>query len=296
MVAMVFTTPKSGGRCMSAVLVLTLLSGILEFAYGSSDEGEDCLCTLLPQPSADHKEETARWMVHSLDWGVLSTISTRVESVVDENGAQKVVHSSSSGTEADSKPVPFGNIYSFVDGVCDDSTGTPYFLGTYMDQTVPFGNIYSFVDGVCDDATGTPYFLGTYMDQSFSDTLSNSAISLSLTEASIPSVCGTSPLKSCEIAPTGFGDPENPVCARLVLSGILEALEPGTDEYLLAQKGLYQRHPSMAHWPKDHEWVFAKLNIQDIWLIDYFGGASILDVDAYYSVDLTSGDTSTILK
>jgi len=265
MVAMVFTTPKSGGRCMSAVLVLTLLSGILEFAYGSSDEGEDCLCTLLPQPSADHKEETARWMVHSLDWGVLSTISTRVESVVDENGAQKVVHSSSSGTEADSKPVPFGNIYSFVDGVCDDSTGTPYFLGTYMDQT-------------------------------FADTLSNSAISLSLTEASIPSVCGTSPLKSCEIAPTGYGDPENPVCARLVLSGILETLTPGTDEYQLAQKGLYQRHPSMAQWPSGHKWVFAKLNIQDIWLIDYFGGASILDVDAYYSVDLTSGDTSTISK
>lgn len=202
-------------------------------------------------------------MVHSLDWGVLSTISTRLESV-EESGEREVQAIGTTKSSSSSSPKP-----------------------------VPFGNIYSFVDGSCDDSTGTPYFYGTYMDQSFADSVSNNAVSFSLSEASIPSVCAASqtPLNSCTISPSGYGDPENPVCARLVLSGMLEVLTPGGDEYKQAQSALFLRHPSMAAWPSDHEWIIAKLKIDDIWLIDYFGGASILDIDAYYSVDLSPTTT-----
>ena len=55
-------------------------------------------------------------MAHVMDWGVLSTISTR------------------NGTLA----APFGNPYSFVDGGCgaDGSTGTIYFYASGMDQSM----------------------------------------------------------------------------------------------------------------------------------------------------------------
>eukprot|EP00545_Synedropsis_sp_CCMP1620_P005784 CAMPEP_0119004608 /NCGR_PEP_ID=MMETSP1176-20130426/1247_1 /TAXON_ID=265551 /ORGANISM="Synedropsis recta cf, Strain CCMP1620" /LENGTH=235 /DNA_ID=CAMNT_0006956337 /DNA_START=22 /DNA_END=729 /DNA_ORIENTATION=- len=216
----------------SVVLGLALLSVTTTVA----DSNDECPCKLLDRPSLRHKAETARWMVHSLDWGVLSTISTRL----GDDGAP---------------PIPFGNVYSFVDGTCDSSTGIPYFYGTYKDQ-------------------------------SFQDTIENAAVSLTLSEASLASVCGGSNLKGCRIGGGGFGDPENPLCARLVLTGTFTVIDD--DELDMAKAAIFERHASMEQWPTDHEWVVAKLEISDIWLIDFFGGASILNVDDYLAIDLVS--------
>jgi hypothetical protein len=190
-------------------------------------------------------------MVHSLDWGVVSTISTRL--VNTPEGLMRT----SADESISSKPVPFGNIYSFVDGSCNNSTGTPYLYGTYLDQT-------------------------------FVDFQNNDAVSLSLSEASLSSVCGGEALESCKISHDGFGDPENPVCARLVLSGVLVVLSKDDAEYNFAKSAIFKRHESMEEWPKNHDWVVAKIDVQDIWLIDSFGGASILNVDSYKKVDLLS--------
>jgi Pyridoxamine 5'-phosphate oxidase len=221
-------------------IAFTCLLSSLVVATDEVSKNDACPCALVKQPDLRDKEATARWMVHSLDWGVLSTISSR-----------------------------------------------------FTDQTaaVPFGNIYSFVDGTCDNSTGIPYIYGTYMDQSFQDSLLNTAVSFTLSEASLASVCGGSNLPSCKIH--GFGDPENPPCARLTLTGVLSVVLVGDsdddedNEFYFAQKALFQRHSSMENWPRNHKWIIAKIEIQDIWLIDYFGGASILDVEKYRSVDLT---------
>ena len=115
-------------RCSETLALLALLC--LEFIGFSSAE---CACELKERPNLNAKAETARWMVHSLDWGVVSTISSR--------------------------------------------------LGGDGSPAIPFGNVYSFVDGPCDKSTGVPYLYGTYMDQSFSDTKSNDMISLTLSES-----------------------------------------------------------------------------------------------------------------
>lgn len=82
------------------------------FALASDEPDESCTCMLLDRPDVLEKEKRARWMVHSLNYGVLSTISTRLPG-----------------------SPPFGNVYSFVDGDCSSSSGVPYFYGTYMDQS-----------------------------------------------------------------------------------------------------------------------------------------------------------------
>lgn len=82
------------------------------------------------------------------------------------------------------------------------------------------------------------------------------------------------------------GDPEFPICARLTLTGTLVQVDADSDEYIGAQRALFERHQSMKSWPDDHNWIIAKLEIEDIWLIDYFGGASILSVDDYMAVEL----------
>eukprot|EP00560_Eucampia_antarctica_P009544 CAMPEP_0197827710 /NCGR_PEP_ID=MMETSP1437-20131217/4445_1 /TAXON_ID=49252 ORGANISM="Eucampia antarctica, Strain CCMP1452" /NCGR_SAMPLE_ID=MMETSP1437 /ASSEMBLY_ACC=CAM_ASM_001096 /LENGTH=188 /DNA_ID=CAMNT_0043428683 /DNA_START=255 /DNA_END=821 /DNA_ORIENTATION=- len=161
---------------------------------------------------------------------------------------------------------------------------------------VPFGNVYSFVDGKCNQSTGTPYFYGSYMDQTFTDISKNRAVSLTLSESAIPSVCPGSPIGSCTIAAEESGDPESPICARLVISGLLETIdsEKSPKEYKTARDALFQRHPSMANWPKGHNWVIAKINIKDLWFLDMYGGASILDVNKYYSVNLSSDEDAEI--
>ena len=70
------------------------------------------MCIL--QPQFAEKERTARWMAHAIDWGVLSTISTR------------------KGFEGQA----FGNPQSFIDGSCANSTGVLYFYVTDADQSM----------------------------------------------------------------------------------------------------------------------------------------------------------------
>jgi hypothetical protein len=210
-----------------------------------ADNDESCACPgILPRPDLMEKELLARWMVHTLDWGVLTTINSRLSETGD------------TATTA----MPFGNVYSFVDGPCDSNA------------TI---------------SKGTPYFYATYMDQSLQDMKRNPSASLTLSEASVASVCGAEAMEACKMLAENSGDPENPVCARLTLSGVLVQVDASSDEFKELQAAFFERHTQMQSWPVHHNWVIIKLVIQDIWLIDYFGGASILDVDEYHNAPLS---------
>jgi Pyridoxamine 5'-phosphate oxidase len=203
---------------------------------------DSCACLLQDRPEISQKAQTARWMVHTLDWGVLATISSRLPGDVENP------------TTLSSSSLP-----------------------------IPFGNVYSFVDGTCDMATGVPYLYGTYMDQSFIDSTYNQMVSLTLSEASLSSVCADRVgLSACTLG-SKYGDPENPVCARLTLTGVLVVLQEDSEEYAFAQSALFERHSTMKGWPQDHKWVIAKIDIRDVWLIDFFGGASIVDPASYFA-------------
>lgn len=91
-------------------------------------------------------------------------------------------------------------------------------------------------------------------------------------------------LASCENS--AGGDPENPPCARLVMSGTFQNIS-GTDEGVTAKAALFDRHPSMAGWPSDHSWFVGKLDLEDLWLIDIYGGADDIAVSDYYSADIS---------
>lgn len=220
-----------------AATVIMTISHLTLIVLAAFDDGS-CACELQSRPDIAAKALTARWMVHSLDWGVLSTISTR--------------------------------------------------LGDGHASPIPFGNIYSFVDGPCDNSTGTIYLYGTYLDQSFLDTADNPIVSFTLSEASLSSVCaGRDGLDSCTLG-TKYGDPENPVCARLTITGELIVLDGGVPEYAFAKDALFERHATMKGWPTNHDWVIAKIgHLRDIWLIDFFGGAAIIDPKDYFDASFT---------
>ncbi|KAJ8607681.1 hypothetical protein CTAYLR_007295 [Chrysophaeum taylorii] len=141
----------------------------------------------------------------------------------------------------------------------------------------PFGNPVSYADNY----TGVPYMCVSGLDQSIIDLQTDSRMSLTISEA----VSRTSACK-----PSSYGDPENPPCARLSLTGTFANVTG--DEWDTAAAALKAKHPAMENWGcfggsgiPDHGFYVAKLQVDQAWLIDIYGGASVLTADDYFGVD-----------
>lgn len=143
----------------------------------------------------------------------------------------------------------------------------------------PFGNVYAISDGAAKRGGGIPYFYTTLMDSSMIDIFSggHTNVSLTLSEA-------TSSANYSECVAWAGGDPENPPCARLTLSGAFLNVS-GTGEERAAREALFTRHPMMKSWPQEHGWFFAKIDVAGIWLIDFYGGASIINPADYFGAN-----------
>ncbi|CAO2840548.1 unnamed protein product [Amaranthus hypochondriacus] len=131
----------------------------------------------------------------------------------------------------------------------------------------PFGNVVSFSDGLPGKGVGVPYFYLTTLDPTAANALKDQRSSLTISEY---------PIGSC-----GKTDPENPTCAKITLTGKLVLVDINSKEAEFARSALFAKHPEMEGWPKDHNFQIFKLEIQDIFLINWFGGPKPLTVDQY---------------
>ncbi|KAL0270876.1 UNVERIFIED_CONTAM: hypothetical protein PYX00_008149 [Menopon gallinae] len=138
---------------------------------------------------------------------------------------------------------------------------------------LPFVNVISVSDGPVNKGSGVPFFYMTPKDFSSIDIEKDNRCSITATLAQT-NFCKEKNL-----------DPESPLCARLILSGKVKRVKPGTDEENFAKTALFSRHPEMESWPADHDWFFAKLKIKQIILIDHFGGATYVNIQDYFNAD-----------
>ncbi|MPC45175.1 Protein CREG1 [Portunus trituberculatus] len=135
--------------------------------------------------------------------------------------------------------------------------------------------ILSVSDGPVDKSSGTPYAYITRLDLCGKDLLTDDRASLAVSEAQ-SDYC-----KKVDL------DPEDPRCARVLLSGTVEEVKNGTSEAEFAKEALFSRHPVMKTWPqKNHNWIFVKMNIKNIYVFDYFGGVRNVAVEDYYNAEL----------
>eukprot|EP01052_Picozoa_sp_SAG31_P038525 SAG31_NODE_5168_length_2702_cov_2.425663_1_plen_355_part_00 len=146
---------------------------------------------------------------------------------------------------------------------------------------IPFGNIVSFADGTDDASTGVPYFLVSPLDESIQDLLKDPRMSLSLTAAQLENAGSGNADCTVRLG----GDAESPPCTRVTLSGTFVNIT-GTAEATTAERALYQRHPLMKQWGPGnpmglHDFFFAKLELEQVWVIDHYGGAARLPVAEY---------------
>lgn len=137
-------------------------------------------------------------------------------------------------------------------------------------QGLPFSNVFSVSDGPRQRGSGVPYLYLTPLEVSVQDIKINPEVSLAMTLA-----------ETDYCRKNGF-DPQSPLCCRVMLSGTIVTVNE--TEAIIAKKALFERHPVMASWPIGHRWFFAKLNITNIWVLDYFGGMKTVTPEEYYNV------------
>ncbi|KAH0718908.1 hypothetical protein KY285_014939 [Solanum tuberosum] len=138
----------------------------------------------------------------------------------------------------------------------------------------PFGNVVSFSDGLPDKGRGIPYFYLTTLDPTARNALKDQRSSFTISEYAI-GTCGKK-------------DPENPSCAKITLVGKLKVVTGDPKETSFAQTALFTKHPEMEGWPKGHDFQIYKLEIEEIFMINWFGGPKPLTVDQYLQAKMDS--------
>ncbi|KNA16963.1 hypothetical protein SOVF_084400 [Spinacia oleracea] len=131
----------------------------------------------------------------------------------------------------------------------------------------PFGNVVSFSDGIPGKSAGIPYFYLTTLDPTAANALKDQRSSFTISEY---------PIGTC-----GETDPENPTCAKITLTGKLKLVDADSEEAGFARSALFAKHPEMKGWPESHHFQVFKLEIKDIFLINWFGGPKPLTVKQY---------------
>ncbi|XP_008573799.1 PREDICTED: protein CREG1 [Galeopterus variegatus] len=120
------------------------------------------------------------------------------------------------------------------------------------------------------ELSGVPYFYLSPLQLSVSNLQENSYATLTMSLA-----------QTDFCRKHGF-DPQSPLCAHTILSGTVTKVNETEMDF--AKHSLFIRHPEMKTWPSSHNWFFAKLNITNIWVLDFFGGPKIVTPEEYYNV------------
>ncbi|CAG9863268.1 unnamed protein product [Phyllotreta striolata] len=139
----------------------------------------------------------------------------------------------------------------------------------------PFVSLKSLSDGTSQNSTGVPYLYMTEMDVSGKDIQSNNNVSIMAT------------LAETDYCESKNFDPQDPRCAKVLISGKLIKIEKSTPEYNFGMQALFDKHPSMKDWPKDHKFYLAKVELEQIEVLDFFGGLKHVTNKDYFSANIT---------
>ena len=152
-------------------------------------------------------------------------------------------------------------------------------LATMDEKLGVFNNVVSFSDGTDRraNATGVPFFCLTTMD----------ATARNLEKDTRASFVVTAKDAVADYAPNAcrFLDAQEPPCPKLTLSGKLTRLGDPADMDL-ARRAIVARHPAVRAWPRDHSFAFYKLDIQNVFFLDHYGGATPISPKEFLDVEL----------
>jgi len=131
----------------------------------------------------------------------------------------------------------------------------------------PWGEVVSVTDGLENNSTGIPLIYISVLDVAAKDLDINPMASFTFSEA------------EGEWCRQHSVDPEDPRCTRVHLFGKIVKLNE--KEIPAARKAMFTKHPVMTKWPKSHHFFFAKIELQKVEVLDFFGPLSDVSIDEY---------------
>ncbi|XP_013117035.1 protein CREG1-like [Stomoxys calcitrans] len=123
-------------------------------------------------------------------------------------------------------------------------------------------------------STGRIQFLLTNLDFTGKDVKQNNKVSLLFNDEQLLH-CSEQNL-----------DPMEPTCARTIISGEVKRMDENQKDYQEALASFVARHPASQKWLDKHNFYLCELEITNIFVLDFYGGAHNIKPDDYYKVEL----------
>lgn len=68
--------------------------------------------------------------------------------------------------------------------------------------------------------------------------------------------------------------PQSLLSTHIILSGAVTNVNEM--EMNFARHSLFIQYPEMKTWPSSHNWLFAKVSLTSVWILDHFGGPKVV--------------------
>ena len=125
----------------------------------------------------------------------------------------------------------------------------------------PFAQSKDVADGVygSKQGTGIPYIYSSPLAQLVHDFIANPKVTFAYS-AEFTHYCKDEGI-----------DNDSPTCGKVMLTGDMVKVTDSV-EHAWAWLGMVRRHPAIIFYPPGHNFAFFKLDIKNIFALDYFGG------------------------
>eukprot|EP01064_Diplonema_japonicum_P006028 TRINITY_DN139_c0_g1_i1.p2 TRINITY_DN139_c0_g1~~TRINITY_DN139_c0_g1_i1.p2 ORF type:complete len:210 (+),score=61.37 TRINITY_DN139_c0_g1_i1:45-632(+) len=169
---------------------------------------------------------------------------------------------------------PFTHKADFARWLVHESNWTILATSSIAYDSVAYPNLLAVSDGTSwTDCSGKLYLYFTELSTIWRDIQKRNNVTLGFYEVGEKDVYCT---------PGATYDPEDPNCAKVHFVGSLDIISNVTAGPI-PEKYLFWRHPAMANWPKDHNWMTATLDIQKIDILDFYGNIQPLALSDYWA-------------
>lgn len=145
----------------------------------------------------------------------------------------------------------------------------------------PMVNVIS----IADNENGTIYFMLVDLDFTGQDWHKNNNVTFLFTQ----DVNGDCRNKK--------RDPMEPTCARAMISGKVDPVDENKrpEEHKKNLALFVKKHPAARKWIESHNFYLCKLDIENIYVLDFYGGPNDVSVKDYYNVVLKEDEPDEIL-
>lgn len=154
-------------------------------------------------------------------------------------------------------------------------------LASTSDDGSVSGGVVSIADGDVDNPTGRIFTYLTPMDEAGHNVAARPDCALVVAEAQLrPAHCGGT-------------DPEDPTCAKIEVRGRMLPVPATGPDARAAAEALFTRHPAMKTWPKDHGFLAYELHVDEVHMLDWYGGMHVIPGADYYAASLAPPPSSS---